>query len=106
MQWQTGYSSSSLSSSSSRIPVILIRLVAVLIEILGSVIVLVVFRNDIQADRMNLHDLEFGVAFEAGEDLTFLHFVFVHVNLGVALRASHHGKLSLGSLIGTSERII
>jgi hypothetical protein len=44
---------------------------------------------------MDLQHLEFHIALRASQDFAFFYFVFVHVNLGVAFRASHHGRFSL-----------
>jgi hypothetical protein len=56
--------------------------------------VLIFVGNHVHVDGMDLQHLEFHIALRAGEDFSFFYFVFVHVNFGVAFRASHHGTFS------------
>jgi len=56
--------------------------------------VLIFVGNNVHVDGMDLQHLQFHITLRAGEDFAFLYFVFVHINLGVAFRASHHGPFS------------
>jgi len=78
----------------------LFRFVFVLLQIIRVVygqhffFVLIFVGDHIHVDGMDLQHLQFHIALRAGEDFPFFYFVFVHINLGVAFRASHHGPFS------------
>jgi hypothetical protein len=52
---------------------------------------LLLIRNEIQLHRMGLHDLQLDIALRTAQDLAFFDFVFIHVDLGGAFRATDHG---------------
>jgi hypothetical protein len=54
-------------------------------------IVIIVFRNDVQMDGMDLRNLQFRLALWATENLAFFDFVFVDVDLGGTFWAADHG---------------
>jgi hypothetical protein len=72
----------------------------------GLVLVVIIFRDNIQAHRMDLSDFKLRVALQASEDFALLDFVFVEVNLGIAFGASHHVKFSFLAKSRTGKRII
>src|SRR6185437_2666837 len=72
----------------------------------GFILIVVIFRDNIEADRMDLSDFELGVAFQGSEDFALLDFIFVEVNLSVAFRASHHVEFSFARKSSTGKRII
>jgi hypothetical protein len=49
-------------------------------------------RDHVEVDGVDLHHLELDLALRATEDLTFLDFVFVYVNLGCAFGTPNHGR--------------
>ena len=56
----------------------------------------IVIRDGIDLDGMDLHDFHFGFALGAGQDFAFLDFIFVNVNFGGAFRTTDHGENLLG----------
>jgi hypothetical protein len=49
-------------------------------------------RDDVELNRVELHDFEFRFALRAAQDFTFLDLVFVNVQLGGAFRTPNHGE--------------
>ena len=47
--------------------------------------------DDVELNRMDLHDLEFDVAFRTGHDFAFFHFVFVQIDFRIAVGTAGHG---------------
>jgi hypothetical protein len=72
----------------------------------GLVLVFVIFRDNIQAHRMDLSDFKLRIALQTSEDFALLDFVFVEINLGIAFGASHHVKFSFMAKSSTGKRII
>jgi len=56
----------------------------------------IVIRDGIDFDGMDLHDFHFGFALGTGQDFAFLDFVFVNVNFCSAFRTPNHGENLLG----------
>jgi hypothetical protein len=54
----------------------------------------VVFGDDVQMHRMNLHDFELGFTFRAIQNLALFHFILIEINLDGAFRATHHSRTS------------
>lgn len=57
-------------------------------------VVVNVFGDEIEMDRMNLGDLEFRLAFWATEDLAFFHLVLIDVDFCGAFGAANHSSSS------------
>src|SRR5438445_6568197 len=60
-------------------------------------LLVVIIGDDIQVDRMHLHDLEFDFTLGTTENLALFHFVFVDVDLCSAFGTANHGCLLRGS---------
>ena|ERR1700674_2550501 len=53
-------------------------------------IIIHILGDDVQMDRMDLQDLQFGLALWATENLAFFDFVFVDVDFSGTFRAADH----------------
>jgi hypothetical protein len=64
------------------------------VPILGLLIVfvIVIVRDGIDLDGVNLHDFHLGFALRTGQDFTFLDFVFVNIDFSGAFRTPDHGE--------------
>src|SRR2546426_830970 len=60
-------------------------------------LLVVIIGDDIQVDRMHLHDLEFDFTLGTTENLALFHFVFVDVDFCSAFGTANHGCLLRGS---------
>jgi hypothetical protein len=59
------------------------------------VIVIQIFGDDVEMDRMDLRHFQFGLALRATQNFTFFHLVFVDVDLGGTFRAADHDPSSV-----------
>jgi hypothetical protein len=57
------------------------------------VIIIQIFRDDVQMDGMDLRNFQFGFALWATENLAFLDLIFVDIDFGGAFRAADHGSI-------------
>jgi hypothetical protein len=71
--------------------VILVELVSVF-RLLVLFLLIVIVRDGINLDRMNLNDLHLGFTLGTGQDFAFFHFIFVDVNFGSAFGTADHGE--------------
>ena len=96
------YSTSSSSSpNASPLDVLVFRLA------LGFFLVFVFIRDHVETNRMYLNDLDLSLALRAVEDLAFLYFVFVNVNLDGTFRTADHSRTSWPKIaLDASRRII
>jgi hypothetical protein len=76
--------------------VILFEKVIRIVRLLVFVIIVIV-RDDIDLDGVNLHNFHFGFALGTGQDFAFLDFVFVNIDFGGAFRTPDHGENLLGN---------
>jgi ABC-type cobalamin transport system permease subunit len=57
------------------------------------IVIISIFRDDIEVHRMGLRNFQFRFALGATQDLALFDFVFVHVDFGGTLRAADHGSI-------------
>lgn len=86
-----------MSSELDFLFVFLVLIVRELVPILGLFLffLVVILRDRVDLDGVNLDDFHFRFALGAGQDFAFLDFVFVNVNFSGAFRAPDHGTTSL-----------
>jgi hypothetical protein len=70
------------------------------------VVFVVVFGDDVQMYRMDLHDFELGFTFRAIQDFALFDFILIEIDLDGAFRAAHHSRTSWPSMALSRKRII
>src|SRR3984893_8276724 len=69
-------------------------------------VIIVVFRDDVQMHRMNLHHFELGFTFRAIQNLALFDLILIEINLDGAFRAVHHSRTSWPSMALTQAYYI
>src|SRR5438552_1995407 len=72
---------------------ILAPLLFVLFFVFLVLIVVAVFRDDVEVYWMDLRNFQFGFTLWAAQDLPLFHFVFVNIDLGRTLRTADHRSI-------------
>src|ERR1700676_339589 len=57
------------------------------------VVIIQIFRNDVQVHGMGLRNFQLGFTFRATQNLALFHFILVDVNLCGTLGAANHGSI-------------
>jgi hypothetical protein len=85
-----------------------IGFVAVVVSVVFALLfVFIIIGNDVDANRVNLNNLDFGCALWAVENLAFFDFIFVDVDLDGTLRTPDHRRTSWPRVaLDASRRII
>jgi hypothetical protein len=72
--------------------------VAVVVRVVFAVffvfVIIIIIGDDVDANRVNLNNLDFGRALWAVENLAFFYFIFVDVDLDGTLRTPDHRRTS------------